>query len=200
MTRQSKKDEELKILRAVFKKKRYPKYIPSERPDFIMHHKVDFGVEVTEYYPDETSARAHNMPNYVNLAHKGMIHKDDKDKVSAVLVERYDKKRLKWKKMKAAAVSQDNKSIQDRITLLFKLIETKSTDLNTYRKGLEGMDVDLIVRDTRNAMIDGINNVFMRRVMSESFTHGVFRESEFRNIYLVLPGYLKRKDEVIQLK
>lgn len=78
MTTQAKKDKELMILRTVFKKKRFRKYTFSEKPDFIIHAKDDFGVEITEYYPDETTARLHNFTDYTSKVTEGTyVHKDD---------------------------------------------------------------------------------------------------------------------------
>jgi hypothetical protein len=199
MTKQAKKEQELTILRTVFKKKRFPKYIFSEKPDFIVHHKKDFGVEITEYYPDETMARMHNRPNYAQeVTNKTYIHKDDAQILEVVNTEYFNEKKQKWIKLEVPAVMQENQPIQLRVQRLIDQINDKTKLYHTYNSSLS--DIDLIVCDSRASFIDGINDNYMRSIMKEIFARNIFRLSGFRNIYLSIPGYKERSTEIFQLK
>ena len=199
MTQKNKKEKELKILRTVFKKKRYPKYTFHERPDFIVHHMNDFGVEITEFYPDETVARMVNMPNYAEkVTEKSYIHKDDINKLEVVNTEYFNKKKKKWIKIEQPAVRQENMPIHERITVLLSKIKGKSELLNSYDKSLE--NIDLIIYDGRSSMIDGINDEYMRKTIREMYSLDVFEKSGYRNIYLSIPLHDGRPAEVIKLK
>lgn len=199
MTRSAKKTLELEILRKVFSKKRYRKYTSSERPDFIIHGPVDFGIEIVEFYPDETVARLHNRPNYAEeVTNKSYIHKDDVSKLEVVTTEYQDPKTGKWKKLPIPAVMQENLPITDRLALLVQTIESKSTSLEDYSGNLGA--IDLIVHDSRNTILDGINNEYTLKTLKNFQSTGRFQQSSFRNIYIVLPPSKGVKEFIISLK
>lgn len=113
-------------------------------------------------------------------------------------MEYFNKKKQKWIKLDAQAVRQENKSIQERILILVKQISDKSTLTSTYDTSLAS--IDLIVYDSRTALIDGMNDAQMRQAMKEIRESGYFSNSDFRNIYLSIPGHRERLSEVILLK
>lgn len=199
MIRQSKKDKEFTILRGIYRKKRFPKYTALEKPDFILHGKEDFGVEITEYYPDETVARLHNMPNYAEMiTDKTYIHKDDREKLEVVTMEYQDKKSEKWIKMDAPAVRQENKTAPERIVRLMQQIVAKSVLINTYDSSLK--DIDLVVHDSRSSLLNGVDDAFVRQALRNFQQSGTFSASRFRSIYVSIPPTTSTSFEVIQVK
>ncbi|MFO0781380.1 MAG: hypothetical protein U0524_00610 [Candidatus Saccharimonadales bacterium] len=196
MTRSAKKDAELEILRKVFPGK---KYTVNERPDFILHGDEDFGVEIVEYYPDETIARLHNRPDYTNeITSNTYVHKDDADKLETVIVEYEDPKTGKWKKIPTPAVRQENMQITDRIALLIKLIDNKSKTLESYDTKLQV--IDLVAQDSRNTLLDGINNSFVLKTLDNLRRVGRFSNSGFRSIYVILPPSKDIAQHIVQVK
>lgn len=60
-----KKNKEYQILRKIYTNKKI-KIKPSEEPDFIIEFENEkFGVEITEYYYNEASARLKNYKGYI---------------------------------------------------------------------------------------------------------------------------------------
>jgi hypothetical protein len=203
VTRPKKKDIELNILRGVYGKKKSRKYTLSEKPDFIIHGRIDFGVEVTELYMDQTGARLHNQPGYTNDVIKGIdVHKDDADSLEVIsLIEYQDKKTGKWKNLNTQGVRQENKSTPERIGIMVARINEKSEKLKHYNLQLE--HIDLVIHDSRSALLDGIDDAFTRNVFANMKNWGTFKNSGYRNIYLSLPVFKAGKfeqPEVILLK
>ena len=83
------KTEEKRVLRMVYRETEYKFFDEnSEKPDFILRDEADiiFGVEVTEYFSTESSARLIKVPNYLDklldeniIGDKKFIHKHDKN-------------------------------------------------------------------------------------------------------------------------
>lgn len=97
MTRNKQKESELKILRKIYNKKRFPKFEVSERPDFIIHSTNKFGVEITRFYPNESAARLYNKTNYAdNLASGVGVDKDDLKILNSVSYQIIDEKQVKY--------------------------------------------------------------------------------------------------------
>lgn len=199
MTRLLKKRDELNILRLVFKQKRYPSYIPNEKPDFILGSSEKFGVEITEYYPDSTGARLHKVANYAeNIINKTYIHKDDKDRLNVVTIEYQNRKTGKWKKINTPAVVQENLPINDRLGLMVNLVATKSKLYDTYDQSLSR--IDLIINDSRNSLLDNTYDQYVLQTLNSLKYTEIFLTSKFANIFLTVPAIKGRIASVIQLK
>lgn len=84
-----KKEQERRILDMVFSEKEY-NIESSEEPDFILTHKrggFKIGVEITEFFRSEASARIHNIDGYIDAVidpenSKRKLNKGDKEKLS----------------------------------------------------------------------------------------------------------------------
>ncbi|WP_420768268.1 hypothetical protein ACNR9V_12935 [Parageobacillus thermoglucosidasius] len=78
----NKKQNEMYILKSVYKTEKYKEVKQIEEPDFIItnHSNIKFGVEVTEYYYSETDARLRKIQNYFQdlINHERYGHKQDK--------------------------------------------------------------------------------------------------------------------------
>lgn len=79
----SSKDEEKRILRMVYSEDKYVVEGEIEQPDFRLNTLDDgfvFGVEITELYANESSARLKKIDNYVNdiIDNEKYRHKKDK--------------------------------------------------------------------------------------------------------------------------
>lgn len=83
-----KKNKEYKILRKVYTNEKI-KIKPSEEPDFIIECEMEkFGVEITEYYYNEASARLKNYKGYTEKILKSdssdILDKRDKGVIEKV--------------------------------------------------------------------------------------------------------------------
>lgn len=83
-----KKNKEYKILRKVYTNEKI-KIKLSEEPDFIIEYKMEkFGVEITEYYYNEASARLKNYKGYTEKILKSdssdVLNKRDKGVIEKV--------------------------------------------------------------------------------------------------------------------
>ena len=83
MDTKSKKERERRILDMVYGRSSFFDLVENECPDFLIQLSENlpyFGIEVTEFYESETSARIDRIPNYSCdlLSGKDYKHKDDR--------------------------------------------------------------------------------------------------------------------------
>jgi hypothetical protein len=200
MTRSVKKARELNILRLVYKAGDFPVIKPTERPDFIVHDETErFGVEVTEYYVDQASARLQNRPGYANDVIDGnYIHKDDKPHLRVVKIKVLKQSGRRRKPPTQFGVMQNNIPITDRIALLIKIIAAKSELLNSYRQDLNA--IDLLIYEERGAFFDGVDDFFTGNTFLKIYQGGLLRDSGFRHILLLIATDAGKNHRLIQLK
>jgi len=157
----------------------------NERPDFSLKYKYlkyYFGVEVTEFYFDETSARLKNIPEYLDdlLSDKKYLHKKDR-------------KALKIEKVTIISKNGENKgepeavihklpslsSCQEKIT---QIINDKNKKYYEYDKTLQ--HINLIIYDSEGFLFrirtkDFYNIIYTRNIIESIVT------SNFREIYFI---------------
>lgn len=79
------KSEERKVVEMVFGGHPHIAIEESERPDFICRipDRIEFGIEVTDFFLSESVARLRRIPNYAmdSLKNKAYRHKDDKNRI-----------------------------------------------------------------------------------------------------------------------
>lgn len=141
----TKERQERISLRQVFSEREYPNTHKAERPDFIIHHEGGmFGVEVTSYYQDQTSARYNNTPGYMHniLEDEGNIKKKDRGKLAPVLVGMGSGDKPEYT---TTMVFQKYLSFENRLNTLEQIINSKIDKSHQYSKDLEA--IDLIVHD-----------------------------------------------------
>lgn len=186
------------MLRTVFDSDNYPVVHESENPDFVLKKRgQSFGVEITEFYPDQTSARLENKPGYVNEVINNRTHKDDVPLLEVVSMEYQERQTGKWKKIPHQGVKQENLSITDRLALLIRQINEKSDKQKSYEQGLAA--IDLIIHDRRGSLLDGVNDRRVRAFFVTLRTQRII-VTKFRSIYLTTPVNRGIDTEVFILK
>lgn len=141
----SNKNTEENILKLVYTPLCYDSLIRSEKPDFILEKdSIAFGVELTEYFFHNSSARIKNQKDYTKLvANNEWVHKDD-----VSLLESIDT----WKindygseSYTGRAVKRLNPTWQEKFNKLNSIIIEKGLKYLIYNKSLEY--VDLLIYD-----------------------------------------------------
>lgn len=142
----SKSDREWHTFRQIFHSKTYLDVVKSEKPDFIVNHNgAKFGVEVTEYYQDQTSGNYANIPGYMDniLACELKIMKKDKGKLRKVQVDF---------EVNGSSVYSQNMMFREFLSPHDRLKRLEDV-INSKAQAIEGYDVkklkyvDLIVHD-----------------------------------------------------
>ncbi len=180
-----KKKKEDAILNLVYSVESFDYVVPDEEPDFRLKHKFNestFGVEVTEFYFSESRARIRNIPGYVsNIIGKGEYrHKDDKlflEVKEFTLIPSDDKR----DKQQIKGIFQEQPKIDQYISDVAKLINSKNKKFNKYKKGLS--HVNLIVFDCEDRLVgsplDKFHHFFFQPELERSLVSSDFREIFF---------------------
>ena len=147
-----KKQMEKIILRKVYNEKNKKKYKlvdeKSERPDFIiedLNNKEIFGVEITNMYYDEFSARLKEIPNYVGEMLKNGIPR----KAEGILTNHqiYANIDGKWIYI-GDTIGETFKNYDDYINALVDTINIKSVKAKKYNSDLNY--IELFINDKEN--------------------------------------------------
>ena len=143
----TKKEEELNILRMAYSETQYKLVKESENPDFILSdiNNNPFGVEVTKYYDTPSSARFNNIPNYTKkLLNSEFIHKQDIGilKVGEIVI--VDDKGNEISKPDKGVYRELPQSIE-RINVLKTIVSHKNNKyFQNYKKNIP---IDLLIYD-----------------------------------------------------
>lgn len=179
-----KKEREKSILKMVYKSDRIDEIIDCENPDFKVrnkHQQSFFGVEVTEFYFSESSARMRNIPNYVGeiLDGRQYYHRED---IKALEVHEFtllsnDKpdQQLEGILMKLPPVAQ-------YVQMVVEIIDNKSEKIQGYIEGLT--HINLIILDTENRLIMLPRSDFYRNFFTP-YLRTVLCKSGFREVFFV---------------
>lgn len=147
-----KKEKEKIVLRKIYNEKNKNEYKliddTSEKPDFIMKNlKNDdvFGVEVTNMYYDEFSARLKEIPNYVGEMIKNGIPR----KATGILNKHqlYIEIDKSWHYI-GETIGESFKKYDDYINALINTINTKSVKAKKYNNSLKY--IELFINDREN--------------------------------------------------
>jgi len=181
----NKKNNELAILEKIFKENDTFKVNTCEQPDFLLKYNNGntFGVEITELYYDQTSARLNNKEGYVrDLIEKNkFIHKDDKKKLSVHEIKYYPRENIKNPVDSKMLFLPQYNSTHFRKSL-YSLIKDKNEKLNKYSD--EMTECLLIIDDRENRFnklkLDKIGpNLFDDKIKEQ------VQSSKFYEIYLI---------------
>ncbi|MBX3421616.1 MAG: hypothetical protein KF752_08680 [Pirellulaceae bacterium] len=149
------KSEERKVAEMVFGGKPHIVIQESERPDFIckVSDKLEFGIEVTDFYLSESVARLRLIPNYAKdlLTNKVYRHKDDKQRIRVEKV--IYRSGTTGEEREIEAVIGEEHSIDLAVSRLKSAIESKIGKSARYSTDI----VDLIIRDVDS--IAGFENL-----------------------------------------
>jgi len=179
------KEKEKRFLDSLYPIDIFQGLVACESPDFIYAKdgRVLLGVEVTEFFADETEARLHRLPNYgLSLLDGGPFrHKDDKDKLRIENVE-YCRGGDKSKAVKLKAIVRSSPSSNELVEKLWELISIKSQKLQNYL--LTAAQVDLVISDVvgATAVLEPIQ--IYRMLRQNDFGLSILK-SQFREIFLI---------------
>jgi len=157
----------------------------NERPDFRLKYKYlknYFGVEVTEFYFDETSARLKNIPEYLDdlLNDKKYLHKKDRKALEIEKVTIISKNGEN--KGEPEAVIHKLPSLSSCQEKIIQIINDKNKKYYEYDKTLQ--HINLIIYDSEGFLFrirtkDFYNIIYTRNIIESIIT------SNFREIYFI---------------
>lgn len=194
-----KKTMELEIVKMVYPDaEKYIKSIDQEQPDFLvagLQKKVVFGIEVTELYQNESSARLKHIPGYVDalVERREYRHKDDVNRLKPDEFEILDEAGNVKHTLKG--VMQTLPSLTEYLRLLAESIAEKTKKLSQYAP--EARYHALLIYD-REAYFGGVPLTDLYAAMFSPEIEQVLDRSGFREIYLV--GQMDQQDRYIPLK
>jgi len=178
------KEKERAILNLVYSTDQYEKLVDSECPDFRIRKKgqaVEFGVEVTEFYFSESSARVQNIHSYVNeLIEEGLYrHRDDKTSLpgceATVSRDGEPDRRIQ-------CIYQSVPGVDEYALLVAEVISRKSEKLKSYAQDLT--HVNLIIFDTEHRLSKIAAEDFARYFLTPDII-AALRKTGFREVYFV---------------
>lgn len=149
-----KKQRELQIFDTVYGDFTVAKVLHSERPDFLVRlfdTSPCFGVEVTEFYESDTSARLERIPNYCLdlLDGKEFKHRDDRVKLNVGRVDIVRENNSVHAK-DVPAIIQPVPSINECSMHVAERIRTKTESMRNYPSELS--HANLIIRDNTSLL------------------------------------------------
>jgi len=179
----TKKDKERKILSNLYDIGLY-EVLESEEPDFIMKYRNEesfFGVEITEYYYNETNARMDNIEGYFSSLLDGgdFLHKSDRKEldVSDITLISNDGAENVVK-----AIASKVPSTSENISKLIENIRSKNKKYRNYEKTLR--HINLIVNNTEHFLCLHERKNLFHVLFTPEFVNAII-ESSFHEIYLL---------------
>jgi hypothetical protein len=176
------------IISRIFKNGDQCKIVKSEKPDFILNYSgslvgdVSVGIEITELYYDDSSARLANKKGYVNdlLAGK-YIHKDDKNKFNTKDVI-YLSKNMEYKPFKTPLLFLPKYTIDDFRKAFLHTLRKKNKKHSKYNKDVN--QFGLIIYD-REKHFKKIKREDFVKAFFNDFIIDEIKNSYFEEIYLI---------------
>jgi len=179
------KDLEKQILFKVYREDLFRLVDTTESPDFIctMKNGATFGVEVTELYRSESTARLHKIPNYVTqlLADRGYRHKDDRVGLRVEKVRYLPGGQGPGKEIDA--IISTVLTSEEIGHLIGKVIICKHDKVHEYLK--QASECDLIIHDPARDVQKDSRNEFISNLPTNPLAE-VVSHSPFREIFLVV--------------
>src|ERR1700728_3489903 len=179
------KIDEQKIAEMVFGRNTALKISAWESPDFLLRREevVILGIEVTEYFDNESEARLQKLPEYTAqlLGSKTYRHKDDKEHLKVQRVK-YIPKADPAKAIELDAIAIAVPSLGFRLNRLAEAIRQKSTRWPDYLASAP--QIDLLVYDGQDAF-NFTDFAKIYRPLSVSPVRQAAVASEFREVFLI---------------
>lgn len=178
-----KKKKEIEILSRIYDIAMF-EIQENEEPDFLMKHTNDelyFGVEVTEYYYNETNARMDNVAGYSSSLLDGgdFIHKSDRNELKVTditLISEAGEENI------VRAIASNIPSTNEFVGRLIENIRTKNKKYQKYDKTLR--HINLIVNNTEHFLSFHKRNYLFHILFTPEFVE-VIKESNFNEIFLI---------------
>lgn len=185
MTRDEKKEYEMRLLRSVFAVDSFESVTPSERPDFLIScgdHVGSFGVEVTEVFQSDSIARLERMPGYAAHLFAGgePKHKDDYEALALQPVDVENPDGAKHKGIRA--IVSHTPTVDKYRRAVVAAIEAKGTKRVRYNTAVDHMN--LVIRDNIAILVANKYEDFSSLILNDELKFAALG-SGFRDVFLV---------------
>ena len=178
-----KKEMEIQILKMIFGDNIL--YEESEQPDFILKYgkNIKHGVEITELYYDNTSARI-KKGRYIKelLDEKKYWHKDDKKKLNVQDVTYYSKEKG-YSPIQLPVLFLPKYNMRDYSKSLKQTIESKNIKLKKYCSDISKNCI-LVIYDTENPFKKYHEKDIAKQLFATDLSTTI-RKSNYEEIYLI---------------
>jgi len=179
-----KKEREKAILKMVYNNDRIDKIIDGENPDFKVRNKHQqnfFGVEVTDLYYSESSARLRNISKYLGeiLESKRYRHKED---TKALKVHKFTLLSDGKPDRQLEGILQELPPVSQYVQMVVNILNNKSARIQDYIRGLT--HINLIILDTENRLIMLPRSDFYRNFFTPYLKTSLCN-SDFREVFFV---------------
>ena len=168
----------------VYDNDRVDEIIDGENPDFKVRNKHQqdfFGVEVTEFYYSESSARLRNIPKYLGeiLDSKRYRHKED---MKALEVHKFTLLSDGKPDQQLEGILQELPPASRYVQIVVEILDNKSARVQDYIQGLT--HINLIILDTENRLILLPRSYFYKNFFTPYLKTSLCN-SDFREVFFV---------------
>lgn len=198
----NKKEREYNIVRMIYNENEY-KYneengYNQEKPDFILQrgNEEKFGVEVTELYYNETSARLKNRKNYPEDIRRGKTDKNDIKplKIVNTYLNIGDSNENNYQFF-YSSYTLPKYTEDDFKKALIKRIKEKTEKSKAYIKDLKY--IELIIFDSECFFYNYTENNALKYLNNNTYILDLIRKTIFKKVYIIT--ILNGKPEAICL-
>lgn len=199
----NKKENELNIVKIIYNEKEY-KYneengYNQEKPDFVLQKSngEKFGVEVTELYYDETSARLKKRPRYVEDIKRGEIDKRDIKPlhVTSLYLDIGNDNEPDYQFLfNNFTIPQYTEN--DFKKALINRLEEKRNKSKEYERNLEY--IELVIYDTESFFYDYSEEKTINFLKQNSDILKLIEQTIFKNVYIMT--IINKKPNTIKIR
>ena len=179
------KEDEREILRFVYGILDDRQLIDFESPDFLVRKDgvAVLGVEVTEYFDNDTETRLRKIPGYARelIESRKFRHKDDKLNIrveQVIYLPGGDQAKAK----PIIAIIHEPLHLARRLDLLSDLVNAKSTKIPAYLGNVP--EVDIVINDPSFAFRFEDYNSFYHSIGTSGLRQTIL-QTAFREIFLI---------------
>ncbi len=185
----NKKERELEIIKNIYISENI-EIIPDEQPDFIINSDTEkFGVEVTEFYYNESTARLKNYKGYkekiLNSNNDSVLDRRDKGKLTRCQLYCYNEKNKKNEYLFDfidVKYNDENKmsvlpNCQEIENIILNIIECKNKKSQKYEKFNY---LELFIQDMENISFDKLEYIAnSKKILNK------INDSNFKRLYFL---------------
>jgi hypothetical protein len=179
----SKKQTEKNIFNLIYSQKENFDAVHSDKPDFIVSREGQktFGVEVTQLFQNESSARLLKIPSYTAdlLDSKKYRHKMD---IENLKVHKIEIEKPTGEKIETTAIIQDTIAPKHYLQLMEQRLHSKNKSIQGYQENLE--HINLLIQDTSDVFSTIKHKHFYSCFYTENIINRLL-QSKFREVYLI---------------
>lgn len=179
----NKEHNERLILAGVYKEHSHLEITQSDKPDFIIqdYTKIEYGVEVTDFYVTKTNARLDKIPDYRKelLDKKKFRHKADRRILKVDNIKIVNKKNKT--SIEVPVIIQESTKRSKFLDEIYILIKRKNVAFEQYNPNLA--HINLIIKDNSGHNYrfenEGFFSYFFNKEVIKEIAKSPFREIFF---------------------